>query len=248
MKTFLRSFLILLLLGSGLMGVARAGQEVYLSTSPNNRYRIFVEQAIDRRIGDRVFFRYPMSLVNVKRPDHHFWIMDVGSPLIHETEKGTFKLHWDETDPSEPSSIHFDWSPDSLKVFIHLEVIEGIWKTFYLDVNTGKVMDITPDLEKYLLSKTQGWDCEAPKVKLIKWTKPSMAFFRLTTTCGKDKEKINDSLFYQTDSVLFDTEKDKVVDDCMGCKDDKSVKVFDKFYVKSIPTPTPTPEETPTNQ
>lgn len=248
MKMFLKGLMFLSLLCTGLSGVARAGQEVYLSTSPNERYRIYVEQDIDHRVGDRIFFRYPMMLVNVRRPAHHFWIMDVGSPLIQENDKGTFKLHWDETNPTEPSSIHFDWSPDSLKAFIHLEVIEGTWKTFYVDVNTGTTTDITSDLEQYLVAKTSGWACEQPKFQLVKWTKPNLAFFRLTTTCGKNKEKLNDELFYQTDSVLFDTEKGKTVDDCMGCKDDKSVKVFDKYYIKSIPTPTPTPEETPVAQ
>lgn len=248
MKTFLRGLALLILFYAGWAGAARAGQEVYLSTSPNNRYRIYVEQDIARRVGDRIFFRYPLMLVNVRRPDHHFWILDAGSPLIQETDTGTFKLHWDETNPTEPSSIHFDWSPDSLKVFIHLEVIEGTWKTYYVDVNTGKTMDITADLEQYLVQKTSGWACEAPKIQLVKWTKPNMAFFRLTSTCGKNKEKLNDNFFYQTDSVLFDTEKDKTVDDCMGCKDDKSVNVFDKYYLKSLPTPTPTPEETPVAQ
>ncbi len=248
MKRFLKAIFFLTLLFPSLKGAARAGQEVYLSTSPNDRYRVYVEQVIDRRIGDRIFFRYPMSLVNVKRPGHHFWIMDVGSPLIQETETGTFKLHWDETSPTEPSSIHFDWSPDSLKAFIHLETIPGIWKTYYVDVNTGKTTDITADLERYLVSKTQGWDCQEPVVKLEKWTQPNLAFFRLTSTCGKKTDKINDSFFYQNDSVLFDTEKAEVVEDCMGCKDDKSVKTFDKYYVKSLPTPTPTPEETPTNE
>ena len=248
MKTFLRGFFLLLLFCVGLKGVARAGQEVYLSTSPNERYRVFVEQDIDHRVGDRIFFRYPLMLVNVRRPDHHFWILDAGSPLIRETEKGTFKLHWDDSDPTEPSSIHFHWSPDSLKVFIDLEAIEGIWKTYYVDVNTGKTTDITADLQKYLVAKTEGWACEQPKVELVKWTKPNLAFFRLTATCGKNKEKLNESLFYQMDSVLFDTEKAAVVDDCMGCKDEKSVKDFDKYYLKSIPTPTPTPEETPVAQ
>lgn len=248
MKTLLKGLILLVPLFSGWMGVARAGQEVYLSTSPNERYRIYVEQDIDRRVGDRIFFRYPLMLVNVKRPDHHFWILDAGSPLIQETDSGTFKLHWDETNPTEPSSIHFDWSPDSLKVFIHLEVIEGTWKTYFVDVNTGKATDVTADLEQYLVAKTSDWACEAPKIKLVKWTKPDMAFFRLTSTCGKNKEKLNEDFFYQDDSVLFDTEKGKTVDDCMGCKDDKSVKAFDKYYLKSLPTPTPTPEETPVTQ
>ncbi len=248
MKTFFKGLMILIPLCAGLAGHARAGQEVYLSTSPNERYRIYVDQEIDHRVGDRIFFRYPLMLVNVKRPDHHFWILDAGSPLVQENERGTFKLHWDETNPTEPSSIHFDWSPDSLKVFIHLEVLKGSWKTYYVDVNSGQSTDVTADLQQFLAAKTSDWACEAPKVQLVKWTKPNLAFFRLTSTCGKDKEQLNDKFFYQEDSVLFDTEKAKTVDDCMGCKDDKSVKVFDKYYTKNLPTPTPTPEETPVAQ
>lgn len=248
MNKFLRSLLILLLLGSGLPTLVRAGQQVFLNTSPNNRYRIYVEQEIDRRVGDRIFFRYPISLVNVKRPGHHFWILDAGSPLIQETERGTFKVRRDVTNPAELSSIHFDWSLDSLKVFIHLEVIRGIWKTYFVNINTGTTTDITADLEKYLVVKTEAWDCEEPKVELVQWTKPDLAFFRLTSTCHKNKERADVNVFFQKDSVLFDTVKGKVVSDCMGCKDDNSVKVFDKYYLKTIPTPTPTPEETPVAQ
>lgn len=247
MKTSRKVLWLLGILISGLAPAVQAGQQVYLSTSPNERYRVYVEQAIDHRVGDRVFFRYPIMLVNVKRPDHHFWILDAGSPLIEETLRGTFKVHWGGTDPAEPSSIHFDWSPDSLKCFIHLEVVEGSWKIYYVDVNTGKAQDVTADLEKYLVNKTEGWDCQQPKVELVKWTKPHLAFFRLTSDCAKTN-LLNEPRFYQSDSVLFDTEKGNTVDDCMECKDEKSVKVFDKYYLKSLPTPTPTPEETPTAQ
>ena len=248
MKRSWKVILALALSVSGWIPKAQAGQEVYLSTSPNERYRIYVEQVIERRVGDRIFFRYPVSLVNVKRPDHHFWIMDVGSPLIQETETGTFKVRWASTNPTDLSSIHFDWSDDSLKCFIRLEVLEGVWKTYYVDVDTGKSKDITADLEKYLFEKTKDWACLEPRVQLVQWTRPHLAFFHLTSVCGKSKEEMNNKLFEQKDSVLFDTELGQVVDDCMDCKDEKSIGVFDKYYVKSLPTPTPTPEETPVNQ
>ena len=248
MKTFLKGFLVLLVLLTGWTAKARAGQQVYLSTSPNERYRVLVEQVIDRRVGDRVFFRYPISLVNGHRPDHHFWILDGGSPLITETDKQTFKVKWDDSDPTQPSSIHFDWSQDSLKFFIRLEAIEGIWKTYFVDVNSGKTSEITADLEKALVDETSSEDCQQPKVELIQWTKPHLAFIKLTSTCGADKEKLNLKLFYEKASVLFDTEKGQVVSHCVNCKDEKSLKVFDKYFIKSIPTPTPTPEETPTTQ
>ncbi len=240
MKTALKGFFAFFLIFTGWTSVAKAGQQIYLSTSPSERYRVIVEQVIDRRVGDQVFFRYPVSLVNVKNPRHHFEIMDAGSPLIRETEHETFQLHWE--------SIHFDWAKDNLKFFIELEAIEGIWKTYFVDVNSGKTTEITEDLEKALYDKTKDWDCQQPKIELVQWTKPHLAFFRLTSICGKDKTKENPKLFYQKDSVLFDTEKGMVASECMDCKDEKSVKKFDNYYIDSIPTPTPTPEETPTAQ
>ena len=248
MKTSLKCFSAFLLLFTLWTSVARAGQQGYLSTSPNDRYRVYVEQVIDRRVGDRIFFRYPMMLVNVRRPDHHFQIMDAGTPLIQETDRGTFKVKWDDLNPTQPTSIHFDWAADSLKFFIRLEAIEGIWKTYFVDINSGKTTEITADLEKALVDETKDEDCQQPQVELIQWIKPYLAFIKLTSICGASKEQINNKLFYEKASVLFDTDKGQVVSNCVNCKDPKSLKVFDKYYISTIPTPTPTPEETPTAQ
>jgi len=249
MKISLKWFSALFLLMTLWSIKAQAGQQIYLSTSPNERYRVYVEQVIDRRIGDKVFFRYPISLVNVKRQAHHFWILDAGSPLISETDKQTFKVKWDGSDdPTQPSSIHFDWSKDSLKFFIRLEAIEGIWKTYFVDVNSGKTKEITAEIEKALVDEVKDEDCQQPQVELIQWTKPYLAFLKLTSLCGADKDKANDKHFLEKASVLFDTDKGEVVSNCVNCKDEKSLKVFDKYFIKSIPTPTPTPEETPTAQ
>jgi hypothetical protein len=248
MKTTLKCFLFLMILGALLPTKAPAGQQVYLSTSPNERYRVYVEQVIERRIGDKVFFRYPISLVNVRKPDRHFFILDAGSPLITETNKQTFKVKWGGTDPLQPSSILFDWAADSLKFFIRIEVIEGTWRTYFVDVNTGKAKDVTGDLEKTLVEEIGKEDCQQPKIEVADWTKPHLAFLKLTSFCGRSNKSLNDKHFNEEVSVLFDTDKGEVVEHCVNCKDKSAYKRFDKYYIKSIPTPTPTPEETPTAQ
>jgi hypothetical protein len=244
MKSSLKGFLAVLLFFSAWQGTAHAGQEFHLSYSPNERYRVVVEQVLDRRVGDHQFFRYPLSVVNIHNPKHHFEIKDGGSPLIKETDKGTFTVH--------KPSIRFDWAPDSLKFFMYVEVIEGTWKTYFVDINTGIATDVTSDLEKNLVSKADGreWDCQQPveAASVVKWTKPNLAFLKLTSVCGKDRTKANEKFFTLTDSILFDALKAKVVDHCMDCKDEKSLKMFDKYFISTIPTATPTPEETPTNQ
>ncbi len=258
MKLALKGFYSLLLLCSVLSGAAQAGQQLYLSESPNGRYRVVIEQVLDRRVGDKFFFRYSLECVNTRNLQHHFEILQGGSPLVHETEKGTFQVYA-EPDPAPApspddlfddhwSSIRFSWARDSLKFFVRLEVIEGSWKTYFVDVNSGKTTDVTADLESGLTEKVnvKEWDCQQPKVELVKWTKPHLAFFKLTSVCGKKKEVENNKLFYLTDSVLFDAVKAQVVSDCRDCKDEKSLKVFNKYFISTIPTPTPTPEETPT--
>jgi hypothetical protein len=241
MKTLFKSFgvLVIALL---LAGTAQAGQQIYLSTSPSGKFRVVIEQVLERRVGDQVFFRYPLMVVNTRNPKRHFEIRDGGSPLVQETDKGTFKINWD--------SFHFDWAKDSEKFFLRLEVIEGTWNTFFVSVTNGKTQDITADLEKGLVGKADfhDWGCEQPKVELVTWTKPYLAFLKLTSICGKDKTKENPKLFYSSDSVLYDTQKEMVVSDCGDCKDEKSLKKFDKYFIASIPTPTPTPEETPVTQ
>jgi hypothetical protein len=249
MKTVWRVSPILLLL-LGFAPNTWAGQQVYLSESPNGKYRVLVEQAVDRRVGDRIFFRYPIRLINSKNPKRHFEIRDAAPPLVQETEKGTFQVRWDGADSREPSSIRFNWSPDSLRFFMGLEVIKGTWKTFFVDVNTGITRDITMDLQKELVGKTdsKGWDCEQPRIQFVQWTKPHLAFLKLTSVCGKSREMANEGHFFLRDSVLFDTLEGRTVLHCLDCKDEVALLKFELHFLKSLPTPTPTPEETPTMQ
>jgi hypothetical protein len=249
MKTALKHLLVLSL---GLLPSAPlwAGQQVYLSESPNGKYRVLVEQSIERRVGDRIFFRYPIRLVNTKNPRRHFEIRDAAPPLIQETERGTFQVRWDGADNREPSSIHFLWSPDSLRFFMRLEVLKGDWRTFFVDVNTGVTTDITADLEKELLSKiaSKGWDCQRPSFEVVRWTKPHLAFLRVSSACGKKKGISNEKLFPLADSILFEARQVAVVSHCLDCEAAKAEKKFEKYFRTTIPTPTPTPEETPVAQ
>jgi len=243
MRTSLKGFLAAFLFLCGWQNPARAAQEVYLSHSPNGKYRVVIQQVLDRRVGDKFFFRYPLLLVNAKNLKHHFEMTDGAGPLVKETESGTFQVNW--------PSIRFEWSKDSLKLFVQMEVIDGIWKTFFVNLNTGKTTDITEDIEKDLVDKisSRGWDCQQPKFEIVKWVKPNLAFLKLTVICGKNRKEENNKLFYMTDSVLFDTVKVQAVSHCLDCKnDDSTTQKFEKYYISTIPTPTPTPEETPTTQ
>jgi hypothetical protein len=264
MKLTLKGFSLFLFAAWGLAGLVQAGQQLYLSESPNGKYRVIIEQILDRRVGDKFFFRYSLDLLNTRNSKHHFEVLQGGSPLVHETDKGTFQIY-SEPEPVTNAndqfddvwkSIRFAWSKDSLKLFIRLEVIEGSWKTYFVDINSGKTLDITGDLETALVDKmdSRKWACEEPKVELVTWTKPYLAFFKLTSVCGKEREESNNKLFYLRDSVLFDTLQAKAVSHCKNCEDKKALKSFDKYFLSTIPTPTPmptptpTPEETPTAQ
>ena len=242
MRQALTSLWTLMLTGAILLPAqARAGQQVYLSQSPDGQYRVVVEQVIDRRVGDRVFFRYPISLVD-KKTLRHFEIREGVPPLIQETEKDTFTPHWD--------SIQFNWSPDNQKIFINMEIIEGTWRTYFVDIKLGKTLDVTEALESKLYDriKFHGWSYETAKISVVQWLKPHLAILKVTTDCGKKTEEENRSLFTVSDTVLYDTVKQIVIRDCSDCKDANSAKQFEKFYEKSQVTPTPTPEETPTAQ
>ncbi len=250
MRPSFKSILCLALLTALFPASSRAAQQAYLSESPNGRYRVLVEQVLDRRVEDNIFFRYPIIVENIKNVDRRFETVDAGPRLARQTEKKTFEVRWDNSTPPQLESVRFDWAPDSLKFFMHLEVLEGIWKTYFVDINKGTTTDVTGDLEQALSDKIdfRGWDCQQPKFKLVHWVQPHLAFFRLTTVCGKSKTKENSELFYVKDTVLFDTELVKTVDDCGDCKNEKAIDRFNDYYRKSLPTPTPTAEETPTNQ
>jgi hypothetical protein len=119
-----------------------------------------------------------------------------------------------------------------------------------VDVKLGKAMDVTSDLEAKLFDriKFHGWSCQTATVALMEWFKPHLAFLKVETECGKDPEKENNSHFLASDSILYDTVKQKIVSDCSDCKDPDSVKKYEKYFQKTQVTPTPTPDETPTAQ
>jgi hypothetical protein len=250
MNFFKKLFLVLSFLGTVFPLSLWAGQQAYLSQSPNGRYRILVEQVLDRRVDDNIFFRYPVILENIENPDRRFETADGGPILVHETDKKTFEIEWDNGNPPRLKAVRFDWAPDSLKYFMHLEVLDGIWKTYFVDINKGTTTDITSDLEQALSDRidSHSWDCQQPQFQLVQWTQPYLAFFKLTSICGKNKEKENHELFYANDSVLFDTQQVKSVSECSECKDESALKKFSNYYNKSLPTPTPTAEETPTSE
>lgn len=250
MNFFQKLFLVLFFWGTMFPLTLQAGQQAYLSESPNGRYRILIEQVLDRRVDDNIFFRYPVILENIENPDRRFETADAGPVLVHQTDKKTFEIEWDNGDPPRLKAVRFDWAPDSLKYFMHLEVLDGVWKTYFVDINKGTTTDITSDLEQALSDRIDfhNWDCQQPQFELVQWTQPYLAFFKLTSICGKSKEKENHDLFYANDSVLFDTQQVKSVSHCSECKDESALKKFDKYYNKSLPTPTPTAEETPTSE
>jgi hypothetical protein len=133
---------------------------------------------------------------------------------------------------------------------MRLEILKGDWRTFFVDVNTGVTTDITPDLEKELLARitSKGWDCQRPSFEIVRWTKPHLAFVKLTSACGKKKGIANEKLFPLTDSILFEAKKVTVASHCLECETEKAEKRFEKYFRSTIPTPTPTPEETPVAQ
>jgi hypothetical protein len=241
MNTALKGFLGLLLLFSAFHGVARAEQKIYMSESPNGKFRIVIKQLLYKRVGDRIFFQYPIVLENVRNPKRHFTITEAGDPLVKETERQTFKMDWDY--------FQVIWAKDSQKCFFRLRVLPENWKTFFVDVEKG-VKDITAELQTALVKEWEShqWTCQEPKVELVKWTKPHLAFLKLTSTCGKHRNKENSRLFFVTDSVLFDAKKGIVASHCIDCKEKKAEKRFDKYFKSTLPTPTPTPEETPVIQ
>ena len=242
MRQALTALWTMVLMGAMMIPISLwADQQVYLSPSPDGKYRVVVDQVIDRRVGDRIFFRYPISLVDSKTL-RHFEIREGTPPLIQETDRGTFTPHWD--------SVKFFWGPDNQKLFINMEILEGSWRTYFVDVKLGKTLDVTEELEKAMYDRVQfhGWSCESAKINLVDWFKPHLAFLKVVTDCGNNKDTENNRLFEISDSVLYDTVKQKVVSDCSDCKDPDSLKKFDKYFLKIQVTPTPTPDETPTAQ
>jgi hypothetical protein len=214
-----------------------AEQEIYLSVSPDNHYRVVVRQEIMRRVDDQVFFRYPIEVVDT-RTQAHFKIQTGSAPFIHETANGTFQVDWD--------LARFDWNPQSRQFFFQLQVIEGLWRTYFVSIPKQQSLDITPLLEAGIQDQfaKADPDCATPSTAFLEWMKPNLAVFELSSICGKDKLP-NKQFSQLTYTVLFDTKKQVVVSDCKDCADKKSVNKFDKYWLSTQVTPTPTPDETP---
>ncbi len=217
---------------------ALADQAIYLSLSPDNHYRVVVRQAILRRVDDQVFFRYPIEVVNVKT-GAHFKIQTGSAPFIHETDNGTFQVDWD--------LIRFTWDKESRQFFFQLQVIDGLWRTYYVNIPRQSALDITPLLEAAVADQfaKDHPGCGTPDTNFLGWQKPPMAAFELSSTCGKDKPIPNHKFSKWTYTVLFDTKKEKVVSDCENCGEAKSLKKFDRYWLSTQVTPTPTPDEAP---
>jgi hypothetical protein len=215
-----------------------ADQEIYLSVSPNNHYRVVVRQEIMRRVDDQVFFRYPIEVVDT-RTQAHFKIQSGSAPFIHETDNGTFQVDWD--------LVHFDWNPDSRQFFFQLQVIEGLWRTYHVNILKQTALDITPLLEAGVQDQfaKDNPTCGTPATAFKEWMKPTLAVFELSSVCGKDKPIPNKKFSELTYTVLFDTKTQTVVSDCEDCADKKSGKKFNRYWLSTQVTPTPTPDETP---
>ena len=231
-------WMALLLLGS--FKPAHALQQVYLSDSPNGKYRVIVQQEVFRRVGDKAYFSYPITAWNL-RNRHSLHLYDASVPLIVETPRGTFTVH--------NESIHFDWSKDSLRCFVHLEYMEGQWKTLFMDLEKGQVMDVTDELKQGIFDKVadKSWACEASKITVDHWFNAFIPVFKVTTDCGKNQDSENNKLFRITDLVFYDTHKHKVIKHCLDCDPQKVEHAAWEYYQAAIatPTPTPVPEETP---
>ena len=240
MRTSLKTLVLAGVAFFGILKGVQASQEIYLSESPDARYRVIVHQEIFRQVGEKAFFRYPITVLNL-RNRHRLHVFDASVPFIEETLKGTFKVDWD--------FIHFDWSKNSRIFFMRLQTMRGVWKTFFVDLGNGTARDVTDELREGILNRlhTRSWACEWSKITLDHWFNPTIAVFQVTTDCGKDKDKENNKLFRVTDFVVFDAKKQKVAKQCLDCDLQKAEKTAWKYFqtTQVTPTPTPVPEETP---
>jgi len=240
MRTSFKQAALAILLFCGFFQTASAGQEIYLSESPNAKFRVVVHQEIFRQVGEKPFFHYPITVWNL-RNRRSFNIHDGGLPFIRETEKGTFTIHWE--------SVHFDWSKDSRYFFMTLEVMPNAWKTFFGSVEKGKARDVTDELKGSLLDKIsrRAWACEPAKITLDHWFNPFIAVFRVTSDCGSKRDEENNKLFKVSDWEIYDAKKQKIAKGCMECDaKEAEKKAWEYFqFTRITPTPTPVPEETP---
>jgi hypothetical protein len=217
-----------------------ASQQFYLSTSPDGKTRVVVSQRLLRRVEDRLFFEYPVSMVNVKT-GKRFELFSAGAPLVKETPRGTFGIDVD--------AFKVEWAPESGDLaVVFLRTDSDTWNVSLVDRAAKSQMDLMPMLKKGLQKKAASskLECSVPVVSVFKWLTPLKPVFTLDTECGKVLKVNKDmrKLAPLTHWVLYDSEK-KVIKDCVGCEEEKAIKLFSK---KPKPTPTATPVEelTPT--
>jgi hypothetical protein len=220
--------------------VVSASQQFYLATSPDSKTRVVVSQRLLRRVEDRMFFEYPVSMVNVRTGDR-FELFMAGAPLVAENPRGTFRVDTD--------AFQVEWAPEGGDLSVVSCLTDsGDWNIVLVDRAAKKQTDLMPLLKKGLQKKmgSSNKECETPKVTVAKWLTPLKPVFKLEALCGKVLKENKDmhKMTPFTHWVLFDDEK-KVVKECVGCEEEKAIKLFSK---KPKPTPTATPVEdaTPT--
>jgi hypothetical protein len=231
-----RIIALLLLVSAAAPAIAR--YEIFLSTSPDKHYRVAITQEVLRRVGDQVFFEYPIYVIN--KAGRKLFTFDKGTvPFVTETERGTFTVDKD--------LAVFEWNEESSRFLLTLEVSEGEKRLYLVDLKAKSSKDITDELAPKLARKVagKGWECEKPSIELKKWHKKDLAIFKLTTGCiklGDEKARMTGYEYWS----LYDTAKKKLLKDCPGCEEDDALKYLTKEPKKKKPKPTPTPEETPT--
>jgi hypothetical protein len=217
---------------------AFARYEIFLSTSPNNKYRVAVGQEILRRVGDQVYFEYPIYLTN-KAGRKMFFIEKGTVPFVSETDRGTFTV--------DRGLVKFDWAADSKKCFLHLKVFEDEWRVYLVDVAGKSAKNVTSELLTLKMARKvsrKKWECQRPTIELLKWHKPDQAIFHLSTICNDPADLKNKHWGYEN-WILYSTTLKKVLKECPGCEKDDALKFLAKEPKKKKPKPTPTPEETP---
>ena len=219
-----------------------AGQQFYLSTSPDGQSRIVVSQRLLRRVEDKLFFEYPVSLVDV-RTGTKFELFTAGAPLVKETPRGTFAADTD--------ALKAEWAPQGGDLAVlFLKTDEDTWQVSLVNRAAKTQMDLLPLLKKGLLKKASvsNLECTDPIVSVFKWLTPLKPVFTLESECNKALKKDEYQEKHKLEPfkcwVMYDSEK-AVIKDCVNCEEEEAIKLFSK---KPKPTPTPTPVEdaTPT--
>ncbi len=240
MKRILLMAMTLLTLAWASPRPAAALQQFYLGTSPDGQTRVVVSQRLLRRVGDKFFFEYPVSLVD-KATGGKLELYVAGPVLVHESERGTFT--YDDT------AIHIEWAPSGDKLVVFYEQLEGDWQVLLVDRAERTQLNLTKALKESLLKKAgRSLECEEPHISVFSWITPLKPVFALDTNCGKHQEDKPDmhKMEAYRQLAMYDTTKD-ALRDCVDCAQEKAIKKF-SYMPKPTPTPTPNVEETPTTE